>query len=60
MQTIDIPLGFRIKLDKAIKQFKNKSTLDHTPNTNSILVKPATKIQYEELSFDHADVDKRI
>lgn len=68
MQTIDIPLGFRIKLDKAIKQYKNPTI---SPKRNNLygeathhptneLVKPATKIAYEELTYEHAEVDKRI
>jgi len=69
MQTIDIPLGFRIKLDKAIKQYKNPtiSPLGHNNSTQEVinkqtneLVKPATKIAYEELTWEHAEVDKRI
>jgi len=67
MQTIDIPLGFRIKLDKAIKQYKNPtiSPKRHNNSTQEVqqtneLVKPATKIAYEELTWEHAEVDKRI
>lgn len=51
MQTIDIPLGFRIKLDKAIKMYKNPtiSPKRHNGGVESVsnhneLVKPATKI----------------
>jgi hypothetical protein len=43
MQTIDIPLGFRIKLDKAIKQYKHRIN-DNNLENNSIPIKPATKI----------------
>jgi len=55
MQTIDIPLGFRIKLDKAIKQYKNPTISPKRHNgevvqQNNEMVKPATKIAYEELT----------
>lgn len=80
MQTLDIPLGHRIKIDKAIKAFKTSQN----PNLNQSLqnvvikepslpkenssprkqrndfVKEHTKVQYEELTFENENVDKRV